>query len=245
MQLAEPFLLTFGDADSILLASLLLVLLFCDMPFLSPQTPYFLFRTSRRVWLAGQLLYVVLATTVYMIFIFLSTVLLCMQNSFIGNVWSETAAMLGYSGAGGSLSLPIMVKTMEMSTPYICMLHIFLLMLCYTIFLCFVMFFCNIKKGQFGGIVAVVVISLFGFLINPDSINQVLQLDDQLKYIVNLISAWVSPLSHATYHMHSFGYDLLPTLGQSYLIFAGLIILFYIFSFFAIRKYNFQFTAEK
>lgn len=71
MQLAEPFLLTFGDADSILLASLLLVLLFCDMPFLSPQTPYFLFRTSRRVWLAGQLLYVVLATTVYMIFIFL------------------------------------------------------------------------------------------------------------------------------------------------------------------------------
>ena len=39
MQLVEAFVWTFGDSNSILLSSLLLVLLFADMPFLSSGTP--------------------------------------------------------------------------------------------------------------------------------------------------------------------------------------------------------------
>ena len=39
--------------------------------------------------------------------------------SFTGNVWSETAAMLGYGG-GESITVPVSIKTMESSTPYMC-----------------------------------------------------------------------------------------------------------------------------
>ena len=73
MQIVEAFVWTFGDSNSILLASLLLLLLFADMPFLSAGTPYYLSRIDRKTWLAGQAVYIVLATLIYMLFILGST----------------------------------------------------------------------------------------------------------------------------------------------------------------------------
>ena len=44
MQLVEAFVWTFGDSNSILLSSLLLLLLFADMPFINSGTPFYLMR---------------------------------------------------------------------------------------------------------------------------------------------------------------------------------------------------------
>ena len=54
MQLVEAFVWTFGDSNSILLSSLLLLLLFADMPFISSGTPFYLMRIDRKTWLMGQ-----------------------------------------------------------------------------------------------------------------------------------------------------------------------------------------------
>ena len=162
MQLVEAFVWTFGDSNSILLSSLLLLLLFADMPFISAGTPFYLMRIDRKTWLAGQALYIVLATFLYLAFILVSTSLVCMRQSFIGNMWSETAAILGYSGAGRAVALPALVKTLEMSRPYECMGTIFLLMLLYTLLMAFVMLLFNLKKGQLAGVVSVFAFSLFG-----------------------------------------------------------------------------------
>ena len=142
MQAFEPFVWTFGDANSILLISLLLVLLFVDMPFLGAGVPYYLVRMRRRTWAWGQLIYLTLATLLYMLFIFAATSVICAQNSFLGNMWSETAAILGYSGAGKAVALPALVKTLEMSRPYECAGTIFLLMLLYTLVLSLIMLLC-------------------------------------------------------------------------------------------------------
>ena len=40
LQMAEPFIWSFGDATSILIASLLLILLFADMPFVGSGVPF-------------------------------------------------------------------------------------------------------------------------------------------------------------------------------------------------------------
>ena len=133
MQIVEAFVWTFGDSNSILLSSLLLLLLFADMPFISSGTPFYLMRIDRKTWLTGQAVYIVLATFLYLAFILVSTSLVCMRQSFVGNMWSETAAILGYSGAGQKVALPALVKTLEMSRPYECMATIFLLMLLYTL----------------------------------------------------------------------------------------------------------------
>lgn len=245
MQILEPFVWTFGDANSILLSSLLLLLLFADMPFISSGTPFYLVRIDRKTWILGQVVYIITATFLYLVFILVSTSIVCMSQSFVGDMWSETAAILGYSRAGKMVALPAFVKTLEMTTPYACTVTIFLLMLFYTCFLVSVMLLFNLKKGQLGGVVSVFGISLFGFLLNPETIKAVFQLPDHLMYQANVAVGWLSPLNHATYHMHNFGYDLLPRLWQTFLIFGILIVFCFYLSFRAMRKYNFYFTGTE
>ncbi len=245
IQIVEAFVWTFGDANSILLSSLLLVLLFADMPFLSAGTPYYLSRIDRKTWLFGQALYITLATALYMAFILLSTSVVCMSQSFIGNMWSETAAILGYSGAGKAVALPALVKTLEISTPYEAMGTIFLLMLLYTLLIVFIMLTFNIRKGQIAGVVSVFAFSLYGFLLNPQLFKTIFQLPDELMYKANVAVGWLSPLNHATYHTHNFGYDLLPRLWMTYAIFGVMIALCFIFALRSVRKYNFNFTGTE
>lgn len=244
-QLLEPFIWTFGDSDSILLISLLLVFLFADMPFLSSGTPFYLMRTTRTVWLVGQVIYIAATTLFYLLFVLFSTVILCMQNSFLGNMWSETAAMLGYSGAGEAIAVPAAVKAMEMVTPMECALTIFLLMLLYTLLMVFFMLVFNLWKGQMGGMVSVLGFSLFGFLLSPNTFKTVLQLSESQEYIANVIVGWLSPLNQATFHLHNFGYDLLPRLRQTYLIFTMLILLCFVISWKIVRTYSFTFTGTE
>ncbi|NLJ41374.1 MAG: hypothetical protein GX352_07185 [Clostridiales bacterium] len=243
MQILEPFVWTFGDSNSILLASLLLILLFSDMPFLDSGVPYYLMRTTRFKWVLGQILYICLAVLVYMVFILLSSIIICAKNAFVGNLWSETAALLGYSGAGQAVALPSSVKTMEMSTPYETMATIFFLMLLYTMLSVLIMFVMNLRKGNFWGIGSVFGFSLYGFLLNPQLFKDALKLNDQRMYIANVATGWASPLQHATYHMHNFGYDLLPRLWQTYTIFGVLILLCSIIALLSMRQYNFNFTG--
>jgi len=245
MQIVEAFVWTFGDANSILLASLLLLLLFADMPFINSGTPLYLMRIDRKTWLFGQAIYITLATAIYMLFILGATSLICMGQSFVGNMWSETAAILGYSGAGKAVALPALVKTLEMSTPYECMATIFLLMLLYALLMAFLMLTFNIRRGQLAGVVSVFAFSLFGFLLNPQLFKTVFQLPDALMYKANVAVGWLSPLNQATYHMHNFGYDLLPRLWTTYVIFGALIVLCFVLALRAIRKYNFNFTGTE
>ncbi|MDI6618913.1 MAG: hypothetical protein QME45_09615 [Clostridiales bacterium] len=243
MQIVEVFIWTFDDGNSILLSSLLLVLLFADMPFLSAGTPFYLVRIDRKTWITGQALYIISATCIYMVFILASTSFLCMNNSFTGNMWSKTAAMLGYSGAGKNISIPAFVKTMEMSTPYACMGTVFLLMLLYSLLMVFIMLTFNIKMGQLAGVMSVFAFSLSGFLLTPKLLKTMFHIPDNLIYKANVVAGWLSPLNHATYNMHNFGYDMLPRLWHTYLIFIMLILVFYGFALHSIRKYNFKFTG--
>ena len=131
LQLVETFIWSFGDSNSILLSSVLLVMLFADMPFLSSGTPFYLVRTDRRTWITGQVIYIIAATSIYMVFVLVSTILLSMYYAFPANMWSPTAAILGYTNAGKRVAIPALVKTLEMSWPYQSMISIFTLMLGY------------------------------------------------------------------------------------------------------------------
>lgn len=245
MQILEPFIWTFGDANSILLSSLLLVLLFADIPFISAETPFMLLRVDRKTWVLGQALYIIAATTVYLLFVLLSTSFVCQSRSFLGNQWSETAAILGYSGAGEAVALPALVKTLELGLPYTCAGWIFALMLLYTLMLMFLMLLCNLRFGQLGGVLAVLGFSLYGFLLNPKTIQTIFQLPDERIYKANVAVGWLSPLNQASYHMHNFGYDLLPRLWQTVAIFLAYIFLLAFLSLRAVRQYNFSFTGTE
>ena len=245
MQIVEVFIWNFGDSNSILLSSVLLVLLFADMPFLSSGTPLYLVRTSRRTWITGQVLYILSATLIYLVFVLLCTIFFSMQQSFLANMWSPTAAILGYTNAGERVAIPALVKTLEMSWPYQSMVSIFFLMLGYTSVMVMIMLVCNLWFGQVAGVVSVLVYSVYGILMNPDTIQLILKLPDEAYYIANVIIGWLSPLNQATYHMHNFGYDKLPRLWQSYLIFTVLVIAGFFAAVHAAKRYNFTFTGTE
>lgn len=245
MQMVESFIWSFGDSNSILLSSVLLVMLFADMPFLSSGTPFYLVRTDRRVWITGQVVYILAATTVYLVFVLVSTILLSIQQSFIANMWSPAAAILGYTNAGERVAIPALVKTLEMSWPYQSMVSIFFLMLGYASVMVMIMLVCNLRYGQAAGVVSVLVFSLYGILMQPDTIQLLLRLPDEAYYIANVTIGWLSPLNHATFHMHNFGYDKLPRMWQSYCIFIGLSVILYFAAIRAAKKYNFSFTGTE
>lgn len=244
MQLVEAFVWTFGDGTNIMLSSLLLVLLFSDMPFISAGTPYYLMRINRATWLWGQVIYITLASILYIMFILVATSAVCANNSYTGNMWSETAALLGYSGIGQSIALPTSIKTMEMSYPYECMIIIFILMILYTLLLVSVMLLINIYKGHFWGVIGVFIFSIYGLILNPQILKQLFHIPDQLMYKANVAVGWLSPLNHATYSMHNFGYDRLPRLWHTYCIFLVLILLCFLFTLQSMKKYNFCFTGS-
>ena len=240
LQILEPFIWTYGDAASVMLSSLLLVLLFADMPFVNQETPYQLIRTKRSVWLAGQLVYVVAATILYNLFLVIVQSVFAAAFAFPGNVWSKTAALLGYGGASKGI-VPVSVKTMENVLPYECALQIFLLMLCYSLFIAAVMLFLNLLIGNAAGVIGAFAVNLYGFLLNPNLFQKLFHLTENQLYRANVLCGWLSPLNHATFPMHNFGYDYLPEIRTSIGIFLAAIILLMILSSIKMRTYSFTF----
>lgn len=245
MQALEPFIWTFGDATAILLYSLLLILLFLDLPKLSPFTPYMLLRMRKSRWLFAQLFYIFLVTALYMLYVILVTSLLCMQKTYPGNIWSKTAALLAYSQMGKKLSIPSTVKVMESTTPFSCSMQIMALLVCYALTLSFLMLYFQMKLGKKAAIFAGLSYSLFGFLLNPEILAKILRKEEYEMFLVRRITGWISPLNHATYGMHDFGYDVLPSIGQSCMIFLVILACLSGLSFHTLKKYNFSsFTGE-
>lgn len=245
MQALEPFIWTFGDAAAILLCSLLLILLFLDLPKLSPFTPYMLLRMKKSRWLLAQFFYIFLVTVLYMLYVILVTSLLCMQKTYPGNIWSKTAALLAYSKMGKDLSIPSTVKVMESTTPVSCSLQIMLLLVCYALTLSFLMLYFQMKLGKKAAIGAGLFYSLFGFLLNPEILAKILHKEEYEMFLVRRITGWISPLNHATYGMHDFGYDVLPSIQQSCVVFLVILAFLSGLSFHTLKKYNFSsFTGE-
>ena len=244
LQILEPFIWTFGDADSILTVSLLLLLLFADMPNIGNDVPLFLIRIDRTVWILGQILYLALATFGFLCFILIFTCILSGTRAYTANLWSDTAAILGYSEIGSKIAVPAFVKVLELSFPYSCAVHIFGLMLGYSLLMSGLILYLNLWKenlGMIGGIV----FSGFGFLMNPEVIASLFHFSQQQMNLANIAFGWISPLNHATYYMHNFGYDNLPGLWVAYVFFGvGSAVLFG-FSFRRIKTYSFRFTGTQ
>ena len=241
IQLMEPFIWTFGDEQSVLFSTLLLLLLFADMPFIDQAVPYRLIRTTRDKWLAGQILYVIVTVILYNLFLLAIEALIAIPWSYIGNVWSETSASFAY-GAGKDGAVAVSVKTMEISTPYECAAFVFLLMLLYSLLIAALMLLLNLAGGKAAGVLGVLLFNLYGYLLNPEWIRRVFDIPQGLLYRANVLCGWLSPLSHATFSMHNFGYDYLPGIQVSVVLFFCLICILLIAARIKMKRYNFTFV---
>lgn len=241
VQIFEPFIWTFGDSQSVLLSTLLLLVLFADMPFIGQTAPYRLVRTTRKIWLAGQVLYVMFSVLLYNLFLLIAESAIVSPWAYVGNVWSETSAAFAYSGEGLS-TVPVSLKTMEISTPYECAATVFLLMLLYSLLIAVLMLFLNLLAGNVAGVLGAIGLNLYGYLLDPELVRKIFDIPSAVSYQANVLCGWLSPLNHATFPMHNFGYDYLPEVWISAAFFLISIVLLLILSAARMRKYNFTFA---
>ena len=109
----------------------------------------------------------------------------------------------------------------------------------------FLMLYFQMKIGKKAAIAAGLFYSLCGFLLNPEVLAKILHKEEYEMYLVRRIAGWISPLNHATYGMHDFGYDVLPSIWQSCCIFMLILFSLSALTFYTLKKYNFSsFTGE-
>ena len=103
----------------------------------------------------------------------------------------------------------------------------------------------QMKRGKKSAIAAGLIYSLFGFLLEPKVLAQLLHKEEYEMFQMRRIAGWISPLNHATYGMHDFGYDVLPSISQSCVIFLLFLVVLMALSFRTLKNYNFtSFTGD-
>lgn len=244
VQLLEPFVWCYADDESILFSALVMMLMLSALPRLDTPASYLIFRTTYLNWLLGQIATVFILTLGYTLMILVFSMVMCIGcNVFVTNNWSETATMLSFSPASFEVALSVMRKTVKLTTPYGCTIQIFLLLFQYVLLMAMLQLTFTMLKSRKAGIIAVLGINFAGYVLTPDRFMTWLQLLREMQYYANLLSAWLSPLQHATYTMHNFGYDLLPRVQTSCLLLGGVSLLLMIVSALAMRRFSFRFTG--
>lgn len=244
VQLLEPFVWCYADDESILFSALVMMLMLSALPRLDTPASYLIFRTTYLNWLLGQIATVFILTLCYTLMILVFSMVMCIGcNVFVTNNWSETATMLSFSPASFEVALSVMRKTVKLTTPYGCAIQIFLLLFQYVLLMAMLQLAFTMLKSRKAGIIAVLGINFAGYVLTPDRFMTWLQLPREMQYYANLLSAWLSPLQHATYTMHNFGYDLLPRVQTSCLLLGVVSLLLMIVSALAMRRFSFRFTG--
>lgn len=145
-----PFL--YSQFYTKVLFTLPVILMFCDAPFVDKNQLFIMMRTTRTKWLCGQLLYIVLASGIYYLFIFAVSILSTVFYGDFSLEWGKTLNMLAYSPEAAYdvkvYSLTISRIVVEYFTPLLACFYTFILSWLSAIFLGLVVFVCNLFTGS-------------------------------------------------------------------------------------------------
>ncbi len=243
IQIFEPFVWCFADAQSILFASLAILLPLSQIPRLDSPAYYLIFRKGYINWLLGQILTAVIISFTYTLFLLLSSMALTLGNSFLANHWSDTATIMSFAPERFEVALTVVRKTIKLATPYYCTFVIFFLIAQYMLFLTLLNLVFSLKFGKKSGVTAVIVVSVYAYLLDPDKFVALLNIPKELEYIANILAAWLSPLNHAAYAMHNFGYGNYPSIMQSHMVFGCINVILLIVSYLIVKKSQLIFSG--
>lgn len=160
-----PFLAV--DPYSLLMIMLGIVFLFCDAPFIDAHQPYIIIRSGRKDWVFGQIMYIMLATAFYYLFIILISIVLLLPNLDFSMGWGKVLGTLAQTNAGSQfqVTLTIDYRILLTYTPLKAMVLSFLLIYLVSIFLGLFMFVINMTSRRgIGNLLATGLIFLSYFL---------------------------------------------------------------------------------
>jgi hypothetical protein len=126
-----------------------LLLLFCDAPFIDSTQPYVICRSGRIAWSVGQLLYIVVLSALYFLFLLAVSCLFILGSVEPSLEWGKVLGTLANTDAAGKLDLLCFVNNQVLSyfTPLQATWFTFLLSWLVGIFLGFVIYALNSLTG--------------------------------------------------------------------------------------------------
>lgn len=164
------------------------ILLFSDAPFADHHTPFMVIRSGRQNWIIGQLMYIVLASFFYTLFVFIVSVLVLMPNIGFSFDWGVLVKSLA---ADSSLAPEATVyfdeRIITGFSPIAATLLSFGLFWLVSIFIGVLIFCLNIVVGHMSGLVAS---GFFTFMSFFSIVHGRLLLGDWISYISPV--SWIS-----------------------------------------------------
>ncbi len=105
----SPWLMPFVLSDDYMILLLLgcVVILFCDAPFLDEQQPYLVVRSGKTAWAAGQILFLLLASLVFSLFVFAAINLNLIGRLGLTADWGKLIGTLAQADAGVAFDSPV------------------------------------------------------------------------------------------------------------------------------------------
>jgi len=231
--LFEGFIYLNCDTYTSVVVFLGLLLFISDIPFTSPSETYLLLRTSKRKWVVGKILYLLIGTIIYYFIVMIAGVVYIFSNAFMGNIWSDPLRLLvtGYaSNIASTYNVYFPYQHIIQLSPYTAALSCFGLSTAYGF-----------------------VMSLLVFILNLNFSRAISYAGTMVFHIVSYAFAALIPLNTARkysllgnslimYHDigHYFNDNTLPTITESLIMYTLLITAITILMLRCIRKYDFK-----
>lgn len=147
---ATPWIFPYITIDrlTLMLVMLGVVLLFCDAPFIDEHQPYVLIRAGKRDWLWGQVLYIMLGSLCYFLFVAVVSALLLLPHLTFAGGWGKIWGTLAQTDAGSHLQLAVSYSLQANYTPLAAMAWSLLLSWLAGVFLGLLLFVLNMRLAR-------------------------------------------------------------------------------------------------
>lgn len=93
MNLFELYIAFLSTRNSQIIYLVGVLILTCGNVFFSSGSPYYLIRSSKKIWITGQIMYMTLLSVSYNIFLFVCLVISCGGHVTVSDEWSNAAMM--------------------------------------------------------------------------------------------------------------------------------------------------------
>lgn len=237
-----PFILSFPL--NIIIFYLALILLFCDAPFFDEQFPYLCMRSGRKVWVMGQILYLITASLIYVVAAYLLSILFCLPNLGFSQDWGKILRMMTMPMSNqftkdyltGIMQNPAQcANVMAQYAPLQATLLSMLLMWLNGVFLGLLMFTVNLRARQGVGALAAAFFVCLDFF--------ALLFSDAHGFEANLIY-YFSPVSWVNLANLQMGANYRPPLGYALTVLCLLIVFLAALSAYFMKKQEIEVLPE-
>ena len=208
----------YANPVMLLIYGYFVVTLFSDAPFMDEQTMFWLSRCGRLEWILGQMIYIVIASLIFALFLALTPILALLPNVSFAPEWGDAIMAIADNSEISmeyNISIPALSMMMIKMAPLKAMAISTLMTWLISMFMGGLMLFANLTFGGYTGTVTCSIITFMSYVVS--------YFDDS---VLGISAYYFSPVNWMTvYGMNWLG-DMLsppPAYGISVLLLATLL----------------------